>query len=49
MEFRIALQKDRTEVEDIDNHLRETRLRWLGHLERMDVTNLIKSKRRKKI
>jgi len=29
-------------VEDIENHLRETRLRWLGNLERMDETNLVK-------
>jgi len=26
-------------VEDIENHLGETRLRWLGHLERMDETS----------
>jgi len=27
------LLRDRTAVEDIENHLGETRLRWLGHLE----------------
>jgi len=27
-------------VEDIENHLGEITLRWLGHLERMDETNL---------
>jgi len=30
-----------TGVEDIENHLGETRLRWLGYDERMDETNLI--------
>jgi len=34
--------RDRTGVEDIENHLGETRLRWLGHLKRMDETNLVK-------
>jgi len=38
-----GLLRDRTGVEDIENHLEETRLRWLGHLERMDETNLVKS------
>jgi len=33
---------DRTGVEDKGNHLGETRLRWLGRLERMDETNLVK-------
>jgi len=37
-----GLLRDRTGVEDIENHLGETRLRWLGHLERMDETNLVK-------
>jgi len=32
--------KDKTRVEDIQNHLVKTKLRWLGHLERMDETNL---------
>jgi len=32
-----GLLKDRTEVEDIENHLGETRLRWLRHLERTDT------------
>jgi len=35
-----GLLRDRTGVEDIGNHLEEIRLRWLGHLERMDETNL---------
>jgi len=35
-------------VEDIGNHLGETRLRWLGHLERMDETNLIKKSKKTK-
>jgi len=29
-----GLLRDRTGLEDIENHLEETRLRWLGHLER---------------
>jgi len=29
-----GLLRDRTGVEDIENHLGETRMRWLGHLER---------------
>jgi len=36
------LLRDRTEVEDIENHLGEIKLRWLGHLERMGETNLVK-------
>jgi len=28
------------------NHVGETRLRWLGHLERMDETNLVKREER---
>jgi len=44
-----GLLRDRTEVEDIGNHLGETRLRWLGHLERMDETNLVKSVREGRI
>jgi len=41
---------DRTGVENIENHLGETRLRWLGQVERMDKTNLVKrvSEHRKK-
>jgi len=35
------LLRDRTGVEDIEDHLR-ARLRWLGHLERMDEINLSK-------
>jgi len=31
--------RNRTGVEDTENHLGETRLRWLGHLERMDEAN----------
>jgi len=36
-----GLLRDRTGVKDIENHLGETRLKWLGHLERMDETNLV--------
>jgi len=36
-----GLLRDRTGVEDIENHLGEARLRWLGDLERMDGTNLV--------
>jgi len=28
-----------TGVEDIENHLEENSMRWLGHLERMAETN----------
>jgi len=37
-----GMLRDRTRVEDIENHLGGTRLRWLGHLERMDETDLVK-------
>jgi len=37
-----GLLRDRTGVEDIENLLGETRLRWLCHLEIMDETNVIK-------
>jgi len=36
-----GLLRDRTCVEDIENHMGENRLNWFGHLERMDETNLI--------
>jgi len=35
-----GLLRDRTGVEAIENHLGETRLRWLGHLERMEKNKL---------
>jgi len=41
-----GLLRDKTGVEDIENQLGETRLRWLGHLERTDETNLIKRVRK---
>jgi len=42
--------RDRTGVEDnIENYLGETGLRWLGHLERLDETNLIKRVREEKV
>jgi len=41
--------RDRTGVEDIENHLGETRLRWLGHLERMEETNLVKKVREEEV
>jgi len=28
--------RERTEVESIEEHLREQRLRWFGYMERMD-------------
>jgi len=34
-------------VEDVGNHLGEIKLRWLGHLERTDETNLVKRVRKK--
>jgi len=36
-------------VEDIENHLEKPRLRWLGHLERMDEKNLIKGVREERV
>jgi len=36
-------------VEDIGNHLGETRLRWLRHLERMVETNVAKRVRKKRV
>jgi len=36
-------------VEDIANHLEETRLRWLGHLKRMDETKLVKRVRKERV
>jgi len=44
-----GLLRDRTGVEVIENHLGETRLRWLGHLERMDETNLVKREREERV
>jgi len=44
-----SLIKDRTGVEDIENHLGEIRLRWLEHLERMDETNLVKRVREERV
>jgi len=44
-----GLPRDRTGVEDTTNHLEETRLRWLGHLERMDETNLVKRVRKERV
>jgi len=41
--------QDTTGVKDIENYLGKTRLRWLGHLERMDETNLVKRVREEKI
>jgi len=41
--------RDRTRVEDIENHLEETRLRWLVHLKRMDETNVIKRVREERV
>ena len=44
-----GLLRERTGVEDIENHLGETRLRWLGHLERMSKTNLIRKIRDERV
>jgi len=44
-----GLLRDRTRVEDVGNHLGETRLRWLGHLERMDKTNLAERVREERV
>jgi len=44
-----GLLRDRAGVEEVENHLGETRLRWFGHLERMDETNLVKRVREEKV
>jgi len=44
-----GLLRDRTGVEDVENHLGETRLKWLGLLERMKETNLVKSVREERV
>jgi len=44
-----GLLRDRTGVEDIENHLGETRLRWLRHFDRMDETNLVKRVREERV
>jgi len=44
-----GLLKDRTGVEDIENHLGETRLRWLGYHKRMDETNFLKRVRKESV
>lgn len=41
--------RERTGVEDIEYHLGESRLRWLGHLERMNDTNLIRKVREERV
>jgi len=43
------LLRDRIRVEYMGNHLGETRLKWLGYLERMDETNLAKRVREERI
>ena len=42
-----AALRAKIEVEDIEKHLAEHRLRWLGHIERMDEANVIRSGIRK--
>jgi len=44
-----GLLRDRTGVENIENHLVEIKLRWLGHLERMDETNIVKRIREERV
>jgi len=44
-----GLMRDRTGVEDIENHLGETWLRWLGQLERIGETNLVKKVREERV
>jgi len=47
--WRPLMLRDRTGVEYVGNHLGETKLRWLGQLERMDETNLVKRVREERI
>jgi len=44
-----GLLRDRTGVEELENHLGETRLRWLTHLERIEEINLIKRLRKERV
>jgi len=44
-----GLFRDRIGMEDIENHLGETKRRWLGHLERMDETNLVRRVREERV
>jgi len=48
MKNRLVLLRDRTGVDDIENHLGEIRPRWLGHLERMDEKTLLKEYKEEK-
>ena len=41
-----SLLREWTNVEDIDKHLRGHRLRWLGHVERMNVESLTRRVRK---
>jgi len=36
-------------MDDIENHLEETGLRWLWHFERMDETDLVKRVREERV
>jgi len=44
-----GLQRNSTGMENIGNHMGEIRLKWLGHLERMDETNLVKRVREERV
>jgi len=44
-----GLLRDKTGMEDIENHQGGTRLRWLGHFERMDETNLVRKVRTERV
>ena len=41
--------RERMGIEDIEEHLREYRLRWLGHLERMNPEDLVRRVRKENI
>ena len=44
-----SVLRERTDVEDIDKHFRKHRLRWLGHIEPMNVECLTRLLREKTI
>jgi len=44
-----GLLRDWTGIEYMEDHLGKTRLRWLGHFERMDETKLVKRVREEKV
>ena len=44
-----SMLRERMGIEDIEDHMRGHRLRWLGHLERMDAGNLTRRVREERV